>query len=250
MARFWAFYFAHRPWIVLGMAVYLLLIHFAAFYQFWRSSWPGEIAWRLGLGSRWAEFDSAYITRRSQLRRLAASVDPGAALFIGDSLLASLDVGALADRAVQLSIAGDTTRRVLDRLYNYALGDARLVVYHVGTNDLKYRRPDDLPKPFARLVASVPAHVPVVMSAALPIDERATACYPNADVRAANRVLAQACAERPGCTFVDSGPAVADAAGGLDPRYHVGDGLHLNAEGLRAWRAALAPALTPWRDVR
>jgi hypothetical protein len=110
MARFWAFYFAHRPWIVLGMAVYLLLIHFAAFYQFWRSSWPGEIAWRLGLGSRWAEFDSAYITRRSQLRRLAASVDPGAALFIGDSLLASLDVGALADRAVQLSIAGDTTR--------------------------------------------------------------------------------------------------------------------------------------------
>lgn len=249
-ARLWAFYFAHRPAIVLGMALYLLLIHLVAAVQFWHSSWPGTIAWNLGLGSRWAEFDSAYRTRRTQLWRLADSVDPGAVLFIGDSILNSLDTGALVDRGVQLSIAGDTTRRVISRLDGYALADARLVFFHVGTNDLQFRKPAELRRPFTRMLSAVPAAVPVVMSAALPIDERATDRYTNADVRAANRVMAQACAERPGCTFVDGGPAVADATGGLDPRFHEGDGLHLNGAGNRAWRAALAPVLTPWRDAR
>jgi lysophospholipase L1-like esterase len=249
-ARAWAFYFAHRPLIVLGMAAYLALIHLAATYQFWYSSWPGAIALRLGVGSRWAEFDSAYYARRFQLRRLADSVDPGAVLFVGDSVLAALDVGVLVDRGVQLSISGDTTRRVVSRLDNYpvALTGARLVVFHVGTNDLAYREPADLYRPFARMLKEVPAKVPVVMSAVLPVDERVMDRYGNADVRAVNRVMAQACAARPGCTFADAGVAVTDAAGGLDPRYHTGDGLHLNGAGNRAWRAALAPALAPWRD--
>jgi hypothetical protein len=33
-ARAWAFYFAHRPLIVLGMAAYLALIHVVAACQF------------------------------------------------------------------------------------------------------------------------------------------------------------------------------------------------------------------------
>ena len=249
-ARAWAFYFAHRPLIVLGMAAYLALIHLAAAYQFWRSSWPGEIALRLGVGSRWAEYDSAYRSRRFQLRRLADSIDPGAALFVGDSVLASLDIGAVADRGVQLSISGDTARRVVSRLDNYsaALAGARLVVFHVGTNDLQYRRPSDLYRPFARMLTEVPANVPVVMSAVLPVDERVMDRYGNAEIRAVNRVMAQACAARPGCTFANAAVAVTDAAGGLDPRYHVGDGVHLNGAGNRAWRAALAPVLAPWRQ--
>jgi lysophospholipase L1-like esterase len=232
------------------MAAYLALIHLVAAYQFWRSDWPGEIALRLGVGSRWAEYDSAYRSRRFQLRRLADSVDPGAALFVGDSILASLDVGAVVDRGVQLSISGDTARRVVSRLDNYpaALAGARLVVFHVGTNDLKYRKPAELYRPFARMLREVPAHVPVVMSAALPVDERVEHYYGNADVRAVNRVMAQACAARPGCAFADAAAAVTDAAGGLDPRYHTGDGVHLNGAGNRTWRAALAPALAPWRE--
>ncbi len=247
-ARAWAFYFAHRPLIVLGMAAYLLLIHFVVAYKLWNSSWPGEIALRLGVGSRWAEYDAAYRTRRAQLRRLGGSVDPGAVMFVGDSILASLDIGALVDRGVQLSIAGDTTRRVISRLDTYPLAGARLVVFHVGTNDLLYREPAELFRPFARMLTRVPAHVPVVLSAVLPVDERVMHRYGNADVRAVNRVMAQACAARPGCTFVDAAAAVTDAAGGLDPRYHAGDGLHLNSAGNRTWRAALAPTLAPWRD--
>jgi lysophospholipase L1-like esterase len=47
---------------------------------------------------------------------------------------------------------------------------------------------------------------------------------------------------------VDGAAPLRDADGGLDPRYHVGDGLHLDSDGQRLWRAALAPALAPWRS--
>jgi hypothetical protein len=230
------------------MAAYLALIHLAASYQFWYSSWPGAIALRLGVGSRWAEFDSAYYRATVQLRR-SPTRRPRRVLFVGDSILAALDVGASGrPRRAALDLGRHAV--VVSRLDNYpaALTGARLVVFHVGTNDLLYREPAELQAPFARLLAAVPGHVPVVMSAALPIDERATGRYGNADIRATNRVIAQACAARPGCTFVDAGAVVTDATGGLDPRYHTGDGLHLNGLGNRAWRAALAPALAPWRD--
>src|SRR3954467_6913465 len=110
--RFWNFYFAYRPAVVLTLVLYLLLIHLAALGLLWRSEWPGVIAWNLGLGPKWMELDRFFGNHTGPLRHRAAAVAPGAVLFIGDSQLAALDAGALADHAVQLSIPGDTTRRV------------------------------------------------------------------------------------------------------------------------------------------
>src|SRR5215217_7142380 len=84
LTQAWAFYFAHRPIIVLNMGLYLLLLHIAAAWLFWHSSLPGTIAWKLGLGSRWAELNGYYDDRRSSLQKLVSSLDPGAVLFIGD----------------------------------------------------------------------------------------------------------------------------------------------------------------------
>lgn len=249
LARAWSFYFAHRPLIVLGMAGYLAVIHLVAFGLFWTSNWPGVIAWHLGLGSRWVEFDSAFRNRSGVLRRRAAVMEPGGVLFVGDSQLALMDIGALTDRAVQLSIPGDTARRVANRIDDYALHGARLILIHVGTNDLRFRTPEEMRRPFARILRTVPARTPVILSGILPVDEAVFGRYGNEEVRAANAVIAQACASRPGCTFLDFGATVADATGGLDPRYHRGDGLHLNADGYRVWRAALKPVLEPWRSL-
>src|SRR3712207_51303 len=91
LASAWAFYFAHRPLIVAGMALYLAGIHLVALVLFWQSPYPGLIAWKLGLGSRWVEFDRVFKARRSQTERRANAVEPGAVLFIGDSQLAALD---------------------------------------------------------------------------------------------------------------------------------------------------------------
>ena len=152
--RLRAFYFAHRPSLVLAMAVYLALLHLAAAGLLWDSPLPGQLAWRLGLGSRWVEKDHAFRRRAAQLRLHAAAVDPGAVVFLGDSLLAAADVGALADRAAQLSIPGETARRAAARLRGLlpALRGARLVVLHVGTNDLRYREPGALARPYARIM--------------------------------------------------------------------------------------------------
>lgn len=249
IVRAWAFYFAHRPIIVLCMALYLLLIHVTAAALFWDSRWPGIIAWKLGVATRWAEFDQSYKERSLQLRRLADALDPGAVLFIGDSLLASLDIGALTNRPVQLSIGGETTARVQARIGVYqALRDAQLVFFHVGTNDLRYRTPDNMRRPMTRVLSKVPTHVPVIMSAILPIDERVFNLYTNADIAAANTVLEQVCQARSGCRFVRTGHSLVDASGNLDPRYYTRDGLHLNSAGYRLWRAELLPILAPWRS--
>src|SRR3954451_21563792 len=106
--RAWAF-FAHRPAIVLGMGLYLVAVHVLALHLLLAySPWPGFAAAELGLTSRWVEFDRYHQNRAGLLARHARALAPGAALFVGDSLLAALDAGALADHAAQLSVAGDT----------------------------------------------------------------------------------------------------------------------------------------------
>ena len=232
----WAFYFAHRPLIVAGMALYLVGIHVVAVGLFWQSQWPGLIVWKLGLGSRWVEFDRSFKTRRGQTERRANAVEPGAVLFIGDSQLAALDTGALADRAVQLAIPGDTARRVAARLRDYRRMDqARLIFLHVGTNDLFFRTPAEMEKPFARIFRTLPHNVPVMLNAILPVDERLFDAYTNADIAAANAVMERLCAAHPTCTWVDTSDRLKDATGNLDPRYHErNEGLHLSIEGNRS----------------
>lgn len=249
-ARLLALYFAHRPAVVLAMGLYLALIHLAMLGLLWQAEWLGAAAWELGLGPRWAELDRYFGAQATARRAQAAAVAPGAALYVGDGQLAALDVAALTDHAVQLSIPGDTARRARIRIGDYgpAMRQARLVFLHVGTDDLRWRPPEAIERPLGRLLAKIPPDVPVVLSDVLPVDERAFRYYGNAQVAAANRVLARVCAARPGCAFVETGAALRGPDGGLDPRYHRGDGLHLSVEGDRVWRAALMPLLAPWRS--
>src|SRR4051812_22771230 len=88
-ARAWAFYFAHRPAIVLGMGLYLVAVHVLALHLLAYSPWPGIAAAELGLTSRWVEFDRYHQNRAGLLARHAQALAPGAALFVGDSLLAA-----------------------------------------------------------------------------------------------------------------------------------------------------------------
>src|SRR4051794_26495321 len=149
------------------------------------------------------EFDESFKNRLGPLQRRLDALDPGAALFIGDSQLAALDIGTLADRSLQLSIPGETARRVVSRMQSYgeALRHARLLVVHVGTNDLRFRPPARLGRTFDRLLALSPPTLPVVVSGILPVDERVFRDYGNAQVSAANRVIERACEARAGCTF-------------------------------------------------
>ena len=67
-ARAWAFYFAHRPAIVLGMGLYLAAVHLLALHLLLAySPWPGIAAAELGLTSRWVEFDRYHQNRAGLL---------------------------------------------------------------------------------------------------------------------------------------------------------------------------------------
>ena len=251
-ARLARLYFAHRPLLVLGMAGYLLAIHLGFAYLVWKSDFLGLAAWRLGLGARWAEFDSSYYGgQQRMLHQLDTAVQPGATLFVGDSILRSLDIGAVADHAAQFSLGGDTARRVAERINNYRTRyTARLVVLHVGTNDLSFRRGEQFEVPFRRVLALIPSATSVVMSAILPVDERVHRGYGNADILDANRRLARLCADQHRrCRFVDLTTDLKDASGGLDPRYHMGDGLHLSGAGYEVWTRAWQAALAPYREA-
>ena len=249
LARVWTFYFAHRPWIVAGMFGYLVLLHLGAVLLVARTSVPARVAFELGLGSRWLEFNSAYTQKARVLRRLASGVDPGAVLFIGDSILASLDISALADHAVQLSIAGDTTRRIATRIDDYQpIHTARLVFLHVGINDLDFRRPEAIAGTMGQVLARIDAGMPVMMDAILPIDERRFSETSNRQVREANVILRRVCEARPRCRFVDTSAGLADASGNLNFNYEYDDGIHLNGAGIRVWKRNLMPVLAPWRE--
>ena len=243
----WAFYFAFRPWIVAGMALYLVVLHLTAAGLVWHSSIPARVAFDLGFGSRWLEYTKGYEQKARILRRLASNVDPGAVFFVGDSILQSLDISSVADRAAQFSIGGDTLRRVANRLSDYQSSiTARLVFLHVGINDLDFRPPERLERPMTTALHKIARRVPVVVDAIFPIDEQVYKETTNAAIHRANAVLREACARRASCTFIDSSAGLADRSGNLDPRYSVGDGLHLNGDGLRLWKHNLQPVLARW----
>jgi lysophospholipase L1-like esterase len=66
----------------------------------------------------------------------------------------------------------------------------------------------------------------------------------NRQIAVLNQAIEKLCAAREHCRFIDAGPALRDSDDGLSRRFHVGDGVHLNASGYRIWGAALRQALS------
>lgn len=64
--------------------------------------------------------------------------------------------------------------------------------------------------------------------------------------QALNGRIAEDCATRPGCGFVDVATPMLDARGEPLPELFLQDQLHMNAQGYARWRAVLAPELEAW----
>jgi lysophospholipase L1-like esterase len=184
---------------------------------------------------------SAFVLETMQTHdRLDAQVPEESVLFVGDSITQGLYVARVTEAAVNLGISGDTTIGVLARLPRLTcVPRARAVVMAIGVNDLRLRSNEEILANFGRILRELPGRV--VWSAVLPVDERAAASWHgynqrirelNADMRKASCGLV---------TFVDAGELLADALGNL--RYHVGDGVHLDARGYAIWAAELRRAL-------
>ena len=166
------------------------------------------------------------------------NVPGGAVLFIGDSITQGLCVTAVWDRSVNYGIGSDTTVGVLQRLPKYlSMSRAAAVVIAIGVNDLKRRDNAEILGNYKKIMDAVPAGIPLVFSAVLPLDDRAkeTGEQRNARIGDLNKGLADLCAANTKCSFVDSTPSLVDETGNLQPSLHAGDGVHLNTAGYALW---------------
>lgn len=147
----------------------------------------------------------------------------GAVIFLGNSITAGLAVDAVADRAVNYGIGGQSCAQLLAALPQYgSLRRARLVVLAIGTVDVVIREPD-LEECLQALGDAIPG--PLLWNAIPPTTK--------ADVSGANETIRELCEARPRCTYLEAPITQAD----LLP-----DGVHLAPSGYVKWLRALQAA--------
>lgn len=160
--------------------------------------------------------------------RLDANISGNPILFIGDSITQGMCVSCIHTDAHNFGIGLDTTAGVLHRIGKYqSLRIAKAVVLAIGLNDTRVRSNKAILNNYRLILAAIPADKPVIVSAVLPI-----AYHPrwpndtNDRIKALNQAIEKLCSTRPACQFVDFGPQLSSPHGQLDPKHHIGDGIH------------------------
>jgi len=228
---------------------YLIAIHLVLGFVLWKSNFVFTTARYFGIVAL-EEQSPRYRSIVQRHSRRAVQVPAGATLIIGDSLVESMCVTTVCDRAVNFGIGGDTTVGVLNRLKvcETAIDRASFVVIAIGVNDFLFRDDEAISKNIQRILQQLP-NKKVMVSAVLPVDEkvqqRATM---NSKIGQLNKKLHEFCMAIENVRFVDSTSLLdSNGDGNLDPRLHTGDGLHLNASGYAIWTGNLRDKLNHWR---
>jgi hypothetical protein len=100
--------------------------------------------------------------------RMDGNIPDGAVIFIGDSLIQSLCVSAIACPSVNYGIGGDTTVGVLHRLpFYHSITRASVVVLSIGINDMKYRTNEEILSNYKIIINKIPHKVRIIFSALL-----------------------------------------------------------------------------------
>jgi hypothetical protein len=162
---------------------------------------------------------------RSVHQHMDATVQPGAKVFLGDSITYGLILSNVTTGGVKFATGGQNSEALLQEMHGLTcLARASVVVITIGTNDVLEGRVDGLEDRYRQILAAVPAGVPVILSSVPPIE-------------AARR----ACADDARCTFVDAYGALSEGDAPLPGV--LWDGVHLSADGYRIWAGLLRPAL-------
>jgi len=174
-------------------------------------------------------------------RRVDANLPAGSVLFIGDSLVQGLTVGAIHSQSVNFGIGQDTTLGVLNRIPHYrSIAKSKLIVLAVGVNDLKRRSDDEIIENYGKIVALIPHNIPILFSGIFPVDEvKSNLIGYNARINRINRGLNKLCADSPRLYYFSMSDFIQDSHGELDDDYHIGDGMHLNSLANAAWISRL-----------
>lgn len=172
----------------------------------------------------------------------------GALVLVGDSLTRNGDWEALlpGEQIVNLGVPGDTSDDVIARLDQVVEARPAVVALLVGTNDLAWRRSvEHIVRNVETILVTLRKELPegrILAQSVLPRGREFAD-----QIRDVNRHLWQF-APTVHAGWLDLWPAMAQEDGELNPAF-TEDGLHLTAEGYRAWAAELAPALERVRQL-
>lgn len=189
---------------------------------------------------------SPYYHRICQYHYRSAELIPdGSIIMIGDSITQGFCVSSLGSPSVNYGIGSDTTLGVLERISEYKLEKAKIVILAIGTNDFKWRSEDEIIQNYQKIISKVPAGVPVLISSILAIDESVAHRLSgrNAKIKSVNDRLYKLAASDERVHFLDNTLLLTGSSSDLKKAYHVGDGVHLNNEGNRIWRDSLKKAI-------
>ena len=199
------------------------------------------LRWRLDMRSHQYH---AYIetAHRHHMRKLSVT-DDRATIFLGDSHVEFLNVGAVADNAVNLGIGGLTAGDLLRFLPDYEkdLTERRMIV-GIGANDLARTSKERTQSRLGKLIFTLNERgVDWYLLGIPPVNETLMDGVKNADINAINNFLTNACVKP--CTFAPISDALTDERGDLDRDLSLDDGLHLNKRGYELLVQTLRKAL-------
>jgi lysophospholipase L1-like esterase len=161
-------------------------------------------------------------------------------VFLGDSIIAGMDVSAVTPGAVNMGVGGDTTAAILARVGKVP-ADATAIVLEGGINDLANGWHDQVLANYPKILARLPSAARVYLVGVLPVDEtrlspERRALFDNRKIAEVNADLAALCRTHANCIVIPPLPT-------LGPNDTIGDGLHPNAAGyakvVMEWRATL-----------
>ncbi len=223
---------------------YALVLHLALLLLVLRIAQPSLAIW--GPVSSVSQAEIHYVNMVQYHERGDAALPPGRVLFLGDSITQGLPVAAATSRGVNYGIGSDDTVGLLARLEKYeSINSAAAVVIAMGSNDMNRVTDAELSTNYEAVLDAIPSDVPVICSAILPIDEPVRSNWldrSNKRIIKLNTDIESLCTNR-GYLFVDPTAAMSNDDGNLKSEFHVGDGLHLNADGNAQWIVDLKAAL-------
>jgi hypothetical protein len=225
---------------------YLLFLHALVVVMLVQTDFAERIGRRIGVLEipKAAEPSELIKTMIAGQERMDRDAPEGSVLFIGDSITQNLCVWCIwpdFENVVNFGIQSDTTVGVLKRLPRYrSLAKAKAVILAIGANDLHLRPNPEIIENYDRIIAAIPKSVPVVVSAVLPVDERAVSGFAgyNARILELNAAIRLRCSQV-GYAFFNAGPELVDKSGNLAPQNHIGDGIHLSPNGYRVLVASI-----------
>jgi lysophospholipase L1-like esterase len=165
--------------------------------------------------------------------RVDGNVPKNSILFFGDSITQGLCISAVSCNGINFGIGGDDSYSLSKRIIRYtSIKDSLAIVIAIGINDiLQNSTIEEILNNYSSLFSVIPSHIPIFLTALLPVDESIIPKSLNTLISTLNSKSADLCALKFNCFFVNLNHNLVDFNGNLDYQYHIGDGLHLNKVG-------------------